>query len=163
MRHIFISIVLVVGIHSPNWAGEGEVVRGSEQALWNELDLERPELSELKAAVAVEDRAAAAIAWAKYFAARTSPTCHFERDRWPAYIRQDFPAVADAILRNLRLHLVEAEAAGQPPLEFLKSLYGYLSEQRLAQIVSDLDGGPVIQVQDIMGYVQWQLTQTKAA
>jgi acyl carrier protein len=66
-------------------------------------------------------------------------------------------------LRNLRLHLAEAEAAGQPPLEFLKPLYGYLSEQRLAQIVSDLDGGPVIQVQDIMRYVQWQLTITKAA
>ena len=65
--------------------------------------------------------------------------------------------------RNLRLHLAEAEAAGQPPLEFLKPLYGYLSEQRLAQIVSDLHGGPVIQVQDLMGYVQWQMTRTKAA
>jgi acyl carrier protein len=66
-------------------------------------------------------------------------------------------------LRNLRLHLAEAEAAGQPPLEFLKPLYGYLSKQRLVQIVSDLDGGPVIQVQDLIGYVQWQMVQTKAA
>ena len=66
-------------------------------------------------------------------------------------------------LRNLRLHLAEAEAAGQPQLEFLKPLYGYLSEQRLVQIVSDLDGGPVIQVQDLIGYVQWQMIQTKAA
>lgn len=66
-------------------------------------------------------------------------------------------------LRNLRLHLAEAEADGQPSLEFLKPLYGYLSEQRLVQIVSDLEGGPVIQVQDLMGYVQWQLTRTKAA
>ena len=66
-------------------------------------------------------------------------------------------------LRHLRLHLTEAEAAGQPPLEFLKPLYGFLSEQRLAQIVSDLDGGPVIQVQDLMGYVTWQLTRAKAA
>ncbi len=66
-------------------------------------------------------------------------------------------------LRNLRLHLAEAEVAGQPPLEFLKQIYGYLSEQRLAQIVSDLDGGPVIQVQDLVGYVRWQMTRTKAA
>jgi acyl carrier protein len=66
-------------------------------------------------------------------------------------------------LRDLRLHLAEAEATGQPPLEFLKPLYGYLPEERLAQIVSDLDGGPVIQVQDLMGYVQWRMTRTKAA
>lgn len=66
-------------------------------------------------------------------------------------------------LRNLRLHLAEAEVAGQPPLEFLKPLYSYLSEQRLTKIVSDLDGGPVIQVQDLLMYVQWQMTRTKAA
>lgn len=78
--------------------------------------------------------------------------------------RFKIPVHDDTIfLRDLRLHLTEAEAAGQPPLEFLKPLYGYLSAQRLAQIVSDLDDGPVIQAQDLMGYVQWQMTRTKAA
>lgn len=78
--------------------------------------------------------------------------------------RFKIPVHDDTIfLRDLRLHLAEAEAAGQPPLEFLKPLYGYLSDQRLAQIVSDLDGGPVIQVRDLMGYVQWQMTRAKAA
>jgi len=66
-------------------------------------------------------------------------------------------------LRNLRLYLTEAQAADQPALEYLKRHYGFLSDQRLAQILDDLDGGPVIQVQDIIGYVQWLTSQTKAA
>jgi acyl carrier protein len=78
--------------------------------------------------------------------------------------RFKIPVLDDTVfLRNLRLHLAEAKASGQPSLEFLKPLYGFLSDQRLTQIVSDLDGGPVIQVQDLIGYVQWQLARTKAA
>ena len=66
-------------------------------------------------------------------------------------------------LRNLRLHLAEAQAADKTPIEYLKLQYGFLSDHRLQQILADLDGGPVIQVQDLIGYVQWQKSQTKAA
>lgn len=66
-------------------------------------------------------------------------------------------------LRNLRLHLAEAQAVDKTPLEYLKLQYGFLSDHRLEQILADLDGGPVIQVQDLIGYVQWQTSQTKAA
>lgn len=66
-------------------------------------------------------------------------------------------------LRNLRLHLAEARAGDQPPLVFLKSKYGWLSEPRLEQILADLDGGPVLQVRDLTGYVQWQMNLGLAA
>lgn len=66
-------------------------------------------------------------------------------------------------LRNLRLHLAEARARNQPPLAFLKSKYGWLSEPRLGQMLADLDGGPVLQVRDLTEYVQWQMNVNQAA
>ena len=66
-------------------------------------------------------------------------------------------------LRNLRLHLAEARSGGQPLLAFLKSKYGWLSELRLAQMLADLEGGPVLQVRDLTEYVQWQMNLTQAA
>ena len=66
-------------------------------------------------------------------------------------------------LRNLRMHMTQAHEAGQAPMEALKKHYGFLSEQRLEAMLSDLEGGPVIQVQDLMSYVQWQMKNAKAA
>jgi acyl carrier protein len=66
-------------------------------------------------------------------------------------------------LRNLRLHMIQAREAGQPTMEALRAHYGFLSDARLERIPADLEGGPVIQVQDLMSYVRWQMTNTKAA
>lgn len=66
-------------------------------------------------------------------------------------------------LRNLRLHLAEAREAGQPPLTYLQTRYDFLGADRLAEILSDLDGGPVIKVEDLIGYVQCQIETSKAA
>ena len=99
MRRIVI-LLLVLGVPATSCADQPESVRVTEGELWQALDLNRPGLAKLKAAVAAGDAKAAAGAWAKYFRARTRPTCHFDRHRWPAYIRQEFPAVADAILRE---------------------------------------------------------------
>jgi hypothetical protein len=81
-------------------ADQPEAVRVTEEQLWQALDLERPGLEKLKAAVARGDREVAAGAWAEHFRARTGPTCHFDRDRWPGYLRHQFPAVAEAMLRD---------------------------------------------------------------
>jgi len=99
MRQMVI-LLLILGIVTEAHGDQPEAVRVTEQELWQSLDLDRPKLSGLKAAVAGGDGEAAAGAWAKYFAARTKPTCHFERDKWPAYIHKEFPAVADAMLRE---------------------------------------------------------------
>lgn len=66
-------------------------------------------------------------------------------------------------LRNLRLHMIEAKEAGRSAPDGLRAHYGFLSEERLNAIPADLEGGPVIQVQDLLSYVQWQMTNAKAA
>lgn len=66
-------------------------------------------------------------------------------------------------LRNLRLHLEEARQAGLAPVSYLGSRYDFLPMERLQEIVVDLDGGPVLKVKDVVGYIQWQIQTAKAA
>lgn len=66
-------------------------------------------------------------------------------------------------LRNLRLHLSEAQQSGSDPLEHLGGNYPFLTADRLQEILADLDGGPVIQVRDLESYVQWKTNRVKAA
>ena len=67
-----VVLLLVMGAAAPGHADQPEAVRVTEGELWEALDLDRPGLARLKAAVAGEDRQAAARAWAEYFARRTS-------------------------------------------------------------------------------------------
>ena len=66
-------------------------------------------------------------------------------------------------LRNLRLHSVQARESGRSIVDELREHYGFLSDKRLEAIPADLEGGPVIQVQDLLSYVRWQMTNAKAA
>jgi acyl carrier protein len=59
-------------------------------------------------------------------------------------------------LRNLRLCITQAQETGQVVLEKLKADFGFLSEERLQELLADGDLGPVIQVQDLISYIQWQ-------
>ncbi len=78
--------------------------------------------------------------------------------------RFNVPVHDDTVfLRNLRLHMIQAGEAGRPILEGLKRHYGFLPDERLEAIPADLEGGPVIQVQDLMSYIRWQMTSAKAA
>jgi acyl carrier protein len=66
-------------------------------------------------------------------------------------------------LRNLRVHLTEAAERKIEAQEHLKRRYPHLPPERIETIVSDLEGGPVLQVRDLESYVQWQMTRTKVA
>ena len=66
-------------------------------------------------------------------------------------------------LRNLRFHLSKASESDVDAIEYLKGPYAFLTVDRREEILSDLDGGPVIQVRDLVRYVQWQMTDAKAA
>ena len=66
-------------------------------------------------------------------------------------------------LRNLRLHLSEASEGNSDAKEHLYTVYPHLPVDRIDAILSDLEGGPVLQVRDLESYVQWQMTRTKAA
>ncbi len=66
-------------------------------------------------------------------------------------------------LRNLRLHLAGAPEDRKSASAHLKRVYPHLSDERLAEILTDLEDGPVIQVRDLGSYVQWQMNSAKAA
>lgn len=66
-------------------------------------------------------------------------------------------------LRNLRLHMVQDRESGTAVMEEIGKHYDHLHPERLEQIAADLEDGPVIQVQDLMSYVRWQMTNAEAA
>lgn len=66
-------------------------------------------------------------------------------------------------LRNLRLHLIQADGEGRAPLQVLQEQYRFLSIRRLETILTDLDAGPVLQTRDLEAYVQWKITSANAA
>jgi acyl carrier protein len=66
-------------------------------------------------------------------------------------------------LRNLRLHESQAQERGADTLGYLREHYPFLPEERLDEMLADMDGGPVIQVRDLESYVQWQMSCAKAA
>ncbi len=78
--------------------------------------------------------------------------------------RFQIPVEDDTLfLRNLRLHLATAREKGIAAMDALKAHYAFLPRERLEEILSDLDDGPVIQVKDLLSYVQWQMNTSKAA
>jgi acyl carrier protein len=66
-------------------------------------------------------------------------------------------------LRNLRLCVLQARESGQPVVERLKDDYGFLSDERLEQILGELEAGPSIQARDLMSYIRWQTKNGAAA
>lgn len=79
-------------------AEQPSAYRVTDDQLWAALDLEQPGLAELKAAVSSGNSEKAARAWASYFASRRRPQCHFNREQWPRYVREEFSAIAKAIV-----------------------------------------------------------------
>lgn len=78
--------------------------------------------------------------------------------------RFGIPVVDDTVfLRDLRLHLAAARETGVAPLDYLKTQYAFLAAERLEEMLADLEGGPVIQVRDLLSYVQWQMNSSRAA
>lgn len=60
----------------------------------------------------------------------------------------------DAIfLKNLRIVLEDAGNTDESRIETLTGRYPFLDRSRIEDIVNDLDGGPVLKVQDLTAYV----------
>ncbi|NLO07455.1 MAG: hypothetical protein GX131_16620 [candidate division WS1 bacterium] len=70
----------------------------SDAELWAAVDLQRDGLEGVREAVTREDWPAAAEAWAAHFRARETPTMHFHRDAWPAWIREHRPQLVAPII-----------------------------------------------------------------
>lgn len=62
----------------------------------------------------------------------------------------------DIFLRNLRPYLIEAEDKGQAKAPCLVEKFPFLTQDRIQEILADLDSGPVIKVKDLAGFVAYQ-------
>ncbi len=70
----------------------------TDAELFAAMDLQRPGLEAVRAAVEAEDWPAAAQAWADYFRARETPTPHFRRDTWADWVRATHPQLVEPII-----------------------------------------------------------------
>ncbi len=77
----------------------------TDAELFAAMDLQRPGLDDVRAAVEAEDWPAAGQAWAAYFRARERPTPHFQRDTWADWVRAAHPQLVQPII-------AEADAIG---------------------------------------------------
>jgi acyl carrier protein len=59
-------------------------------------------------------------------------------------------------LKTLRICLSEAEGNGGNAGGHIAGRFPFLSGDRIDEILSDLDGGPVLKVKDLMAYVSWR-------
>lgn len=62
----------------------------------------------------------------------------------------------DIFMRNLRLYLIEAEDKRQAPVQYLTEKFPFLTEDRIGEILADLDSGPVLKVKDLASFVTYQ-------
>ena len=56
-------------------------------------------------------------------------------------------------LKSLRIHLAEAEEKNTDTVAHLKGVYPHLTEGRIRQILDEVTEGPVLQVKDIVAYI----------
>jgi acyl carrier protein len=59
----------------------------------------------------------------------------------------------ELFLRTLRLHLRMAEQEGKDAACYLAERYPALTATRIAEILADMGGGPVLRVKDIVSYI----------
>lgn len=62
----------------------------------------------------------------------------------------------DIFMRNLRLYLIEGEDKRQAPVQYLTEKFPFLTEDRIREILADLDSGPVLKVKDLASFVAYQ-------
>ncbi len=62
----------------------------------------------------------------------------------------------ELFLKRVRGYAAEAEEGDQDPFAAVAVRYPFLSNERLREILADLDAGPVLKVMDIVRYVTWQ-------
>jgi acyl carrier protein len=63
----------------------------------------------------------------------------------------------DLFLRTLRICLNEAQESQSNAESTLGEKFPFLERDRIGEILTDLDGGPVLKVKDLMAYISWQV------
>ncbi len=63
----------------------------------------------------------------------------------------------EIFLGSLRLHLTDANESGEEPISYISKQFPFLSSDRIKELLDDLKNGPVLQVKDLVSYVNWKL------
>jgi len=61
----------------------------------------------------------------------------------------------ELFLRTLRIHLRAAKMDGSDAAGYLAGKYPALTVSRVAEILADMGGGPVLRMKDIISYITW--------
>lgn len=62
----------------------------------------------------------------------------------------------ELFLRTFRFYMTEAEEQGSDTVQYLVGKFPFLTEERVKDIISDLEGGPTLKVKDLISYVAWR-------
>ncbi|MDX9746441.1 MAG: phosphopantetheine-binding protein [Syntrophales bacterium] len=62
----------------------------------------------------------------------------------------------DIYLRNFRFFLVEAERLMKEPAAYLLECFPFLTIERIAEMLGDLEAGPAIKIKDLISYIAFQ-------
>lgn len=95
---VLITFGLVIAMTAAHADVAEHPTRITDAELFAAMDLTRPGLEAVRAAVQAEDWAAAAAAWADYFRSRERPTPHFHRDTWAEWVRETHPQLVAPIV-----------------------------------------------------------------
>ena len=63
----------------------------------------------------------------------------------------------EIFLTRLREYVTEAEDKAEDVVQHLVEMLPFLAEDRIKEIVADLEGGPTMKVKDLVSYIEWQL------
>lgn len=61
----------------------------------------------------------------------------------------------DLFLRDLRIHIEDAQTKGVAVLDVLKQKIRHIDPRRLAQMLEELPQGPVLKVGDLVRYIEY--------
>lgn len=62
----------------------------------------------------------------------------------------------ELFLRTFRFYMTEAKEQGSDTVQHLIGKFPFLTEKRVKEIISDLEGGPTLKVKDLISYVAWR-------
>ncbi len=109
------NVLCAVGSFGANVASHPDQVTDAE--LFAAMDLTRPGLERVRAAVTAKDYRAAGEAWCAYFRGRDTPTPHFRRKTWGPFLRKHYPQLVGPILEAA--DKIVARQIGHPPFKLI--------------------------------------------
>ena len=62
----------------------------------------------------------------------------------------------ELFLRTFRFYMTEAKEQGRDIVQYLVHKFPFLTEKRVEETISDLEGGPTLKVKDLISYVSWR-------